>query len=67
MSLQQCMGGWCGQRDKCRHYTAPATPGQQPAERLCGDDAEPTLREAPAQHWAGMKPLAVPLSEGQAL
>ncbi len=33
-----CMGGWCGQREKCAHYHAG---GQNPAERLCGETEEP--------------------------
>ena len=35
MSLVQCMGGHCGQRDRCAHYTAPEVTGIEPSERLC--------------------------------
>lgn len=35
-----CMGGWCGQREKCAHYHAG---GQNPAERLCGEREEPEI------------------------
>lgn len=35
-----CMGGFCGKREGCAHYHAPARPGRQPIERLCdkGED-----------------------------
>ncbi len=35
MTLTQCMGGWCRQREKCPHYWAPKQRQAQPAERLC--------------------------------
>ena len=35
MTLTQCMGGWCRQREKCPHYWAPKQRLVQPAERLC--------------------------------
>lgn len=46
MSLAQCMGGWCQQRDKCAHHFAPRKPGRAPAERLCGDCEQPVLWKA---------------------
>jgi hypothetical protein len=43
MTVGQCMGGWCRERDKCAFYVAPPLPGRMPAERLCGavDEPEP--------------------------
>jgi hypothetical protein len=49
VTILQCMGGWCRQRDKCRHYTAPAVHGIQPVERLCGEIPEPELFDAQAR------------------
>lgn len=47
--IVQCMGGWCGSREKCRHYDALGVIGRQPVERLCGPDDEPlTMRGAHA-------------------
>lgn len=31
--MTACMGGWCTQRDKCPHYSAPSP--HDVAERLC--------------------------------
>jgi len=44
MSMPQCMGGWCRQRNNCRNYTAPLQHGVEPVERLCPkgqDEPEP--------------------------
>lgn len=56
MKRAQCMGGWCQQRDKCAHYTAPAEAGLEPVERLCraGDERPLVLvprRRAPARRF----------------
>ncbi len=31
--MTPCMGGWCGLREKCPHYTSPKW--RDPSERLC--------------------------------
>ena len=50
MRIVQCMGGWCRQRDKCAHYSAPPTLSRAPAERLCPRDEEtPELAKATPQ------------------
>jgi hypothetical protein len=44
MSIVPCMGGWCGQRDKCAHYVSVVAFNLVPAERLCApgkDEPEP--------------------------
>lgn len=43
-SLTQCMGGRCGSRESCAHYTAPEIPGRHPAERLCERGKEQPVR-----------------------
>lgn len=36
--MTPCMGGWCGLREKCPHFTSPQS--RNPAERLCITDQD---------------------------
>lgn len=42
-----CMGGWCRQREKCAHYTAPS---RVISERLC-DKAKEEPEYVKAIEW----------------
>lgn len=55
------MGGWCQQRDKCAHYTAPEDRGLVPVERLCRPgDERPVMTPPRRQVVKRAKPEAVP-------
>lgn len=45
--MTPCMGGWCGLREKCPHYTA-ASVGRKPSERIClpGLDGQQLIENA---------------------
>jgi hypothetical protein len=45
--MTPCMGGWCGLREKCPHYTAIGA-NRNPSERLClpGQDGSQLIENA---------------------
>ena len=45
MSPTPCMGGWCGKRAACSHYTTQSR--AEPAERLCIPGADGVGAEMP--------------------
>jgi hypothetical protein len=53
--MKACMGGFCGLRESCRHYTTDDR--RDPAERLCepGQDGEAieVRRFKPIGSWEG--------------
>ncbi len=57
MSVVQCMGGWCQQRDRCAHYVADPRMGRAPIERMCdkGADAPEPIRTR-FQQLAAIRP-----------
>lgn len=76
MSGTACMGGWCTKRDRCAHHLTDDR--SVVAERLCEPGQEaPTHAQRTEDHkarlshdprfagWAGLAPLAGPLSDGE--